>query len=289
VSTTAPMRGPTETCALVIPCYNEAARFDGGPWIEYAEGHPEIRLVFVDDGSKDATRQILLGVREKLRGACRVLAWDENRGKAEAVRAGCLDALETWGPPGDLRFVGYWDADLATPLSAVRVLAEELEAFPDLIAAMGSRVRLLGRDIRRRRRRHIAGRIFATVASWGLAVPVYDTQCGAKLIRIDDSTRAIFADPFRSRWAFDVELLARLFTHYAARGADSASSVVHEVPLDAWRDIGPSKVGAWAGFRAFRELLRFAAAHRLKTAYHRRSMLRQEHPARRVSRPGPGG
>ena len=73
---------------------------------------------------------------------------------------------------------------------------------------MGSRVKLLGRSIERKIWRHYTGRIFATAASIVLGIPVYDTQCGAKLFRAGPEIRSCFEQPFHSRWFFDVELIA---------------------------------------------------------------------------------
>ena len=117
-----------------------------------------------------------------------------NQGKAAAVRAGMRRAFEQ-----GTRYAGYWDAALATPLEEVPRFLDVLDRTPQLTVVFGARVQLLGRSIERSSVRHYLGRIFATVASNVLGLAVYDTQCGAKLFRVDEESRALFAEPFLVR------------------------------------------------------------------------------------------
>jgi hypothetical protein len=112
---------------------------------------------------------------------------------------------------------------------------------PQLEAVLASRVALMGHSIERKATRHYLGRLYATAASLALGVVVYDTQCGAKLFRVNDTLRAAIADPFPERWSFDVELLARLL-HPAPGVAPIDADRIVEVPLNAWRDVGGSKL-----------------------------------------------
>jgi glycosyltransferase involved in cell wall biosynthesis len=235
---------------IVVPCYNEAERLDVAAFLTFAAATPGVRFVFVNDGSTDDTATLLNGLVASAPQSFECLHAERNRGKAESVRTGMLYALARG------RYAGYWDADLATPLSEIPRFIELLERQPTVEICFGARVQLLGRDIQRHAYRHYIGRVFATAASRALALPVYDTQCGAKLFRMSPEIRSLFAEPFLGRWTFDVELIARLARQRADEPSRSPIRVIYELPLMEWRDAPGSKVGPLDLLTALLELRR---------------------------------
>lgn len=242
--------------ALVIPCYNEATRLALATFRAFDLPGHEFSFLFVDDGSTDGTAEILddLCHEDPSRRSWMRLA--ENQGKAEAVRHGVLRALEQ-----GVDQVGYWDADLATPLDELERFCRVLDRFPPIGMVFGSRVQLLGRTIRRHTHRHAFGRVFATVVSQMLSLAVYDTQCGSKLFRASDDLARVFAEPFVSRWVFDVEVIARFIELYEPRSIDIADRI-YELPLRRWTDVAGSKIGPADALLAARDLTRIANKHR---------------------------
>ena len=201
------------------------------------EAAESLTMVFVDDGSQDETAAILEGLVRQSGGRASLLRLERNQGKAEAVRHGLLRGLQSGA---DL--VAYWDADLATPLSTIRLFRDLLQENPRIDAILGSRVRLLGKHIARRPVRHYMGRVFATLASPMLRMPVYDTQCGAKMFRRTPALEEALRQPFRSRWIFDVEFLGRLLAWYRRQRPQAEGEAFYEYPLPEWRDVAGSRV-----------------------------------------------
>lgn len=194
-------------------------------------------MLLVNDGSTDETLGVLRILHQSDPDQFAIYDLPANVGKAEAVRLGVLRALT-----GRPEFVGFWDADLATPLEAVDEFCEVLRRNAKLQMAIGARVRLLGRRIERRPLRHYLGRLFAGAASVVLKLPVYDTQCGAKMFRASPEVVRHFQQPFRTNWIFDVELLARFICTGRAEGRPAAEQAVYEVPLRQWCEVAGSKV-----------------------------------------------
>jgi dolichyl-phosphate beta-glucosyltransferase len=219
---------------LVIPCFNERNRLPRCQILESVQSQAALSICFVDDGSTDGTRDVLAALKESAPHSIDVITLDRNCGKAEAVRQGILHATRS----NRFEFVGYWDADLSTPLGELDGLIADLSGTPARVLAMGSRVKRLGALIDRRLFRHITGRMFATCASLILRLPVYDSQCGAKLFR-RDAAAAVFRDRFLTQWLFDVETLARLRNRL---GVNGVLETVAEVPLKHWTDVDGSKL-----------------------------------------------
>ena len=228
--------------ALAVPCYNEASRLHPEAFLGFLSTHPQVHLVMVDDGSADGTAQILEAIRSSAPDAVTVVRQPVNQGKAEAVRAGILAGLER--RPA---LVGFFDADLSTPLAAVDDFLAVLGTRPAVQFVLGSRVMLMGRDIKRRAARHYFGRIFATAVSHALNLPVYDTQCGAKVIRVTPETATLFAAPFRSPWIFDVELIGRYLRLPVGPDEPARRDRMYELTVPAWHDTPGSKL-RWHDF-----------------------------------------
>ncbi len=244
-------------CTVVVPCYNEASRLQPERFSAYLAESEQVRFLFVNDGSRDGTLKVLQALHQRHPDHVLVLDQQPNQGKAAAVRAGMLQAIAL----GDGGVTGFWDADLATPLLVIPQLLRQLQNKPVLQMVFGSRVRLLGHAIHRKPVRHYLGRIFATVVSTVLRLPIYDTQCGAKLFRITPELGTILAEPFQSRWIFDVEIIARYLALHA-KEPDRGSSGIYESPLPSWEDVAGSKVGPLDFFRALYELLQIHGTYR---------------------------
>lgn len=216
---------------IVIPCYNEGERLPSEQLNNFFKNSGDISCLLVNDGSVDSTGQIIDELSANNENI-RAFHLNKNSGKAEAVRQGINAAME-YSPA----YVGYWDADMATPLDAIPLFLSHFDKG-DFFAVTGCRLSRLGAKVIRKPIRHYLGRIFATVVSNLLKIQVYDTQCGAKIFEAGLAEK-IFARPFKTKWLFDVELYKRIVDFY---GAEKTSVSIYELPLESWVDVGGSKL-----------------------------------------------
>jgi SAM-dependent methyltransferase len=179
--------------SVVVPCHNEE-----GNVAACARRVPEMgagtELIFVDDGSADGTRAAVLSVMEQ-DPRVRLIAYDRNHGKANAVRAGfdaarnevlmILDADMTVAPEDLPKFLAPLEKGTAEFVNGTRlVYPREGRAMPT--------VNFLG------------NKAFCFLVSWVLRQRVSDTLCGTKaLLRRDYESMPLSG---RDRWG-DFDLL----------------------------------------------------------------------------------
>ena len=233
------IKGCELAIAFVVPCYNEAERTDFKVFKDWQDVHREVNFFFVNDGSSDNTLDVIGNFFEK----DRIIDLPRNSGKAEAVRVGMKRVCEL----ESYSYVGFLDADLATPLSEISLFQHWVKQGKEII--LGARILRLGGNINRKWYRHYLGRFFATAASLLLDLPIYDTQCGAKVFKAS-LLKEVIEEPFISKWIFDVEL----FLRFKQKGSVPIE-LWHEIPLENWEDVGGSRLKSTDFLKAPFEML----------------------------------
>lgn len=220
-----------KTC-IIIPCYNESERLDFIAFDTFLNNETRVDFLFCNDGSTDNTAGLIEKFCLKHPERVKLFNMPENSGKAEAVRCAMLQVCNN----KEIDFVGFWDADLATPLNEITHFLSYLDQTNKTMA-IGSRMKRLGAVVERKRSRHLLGRIFSTFSSIILKLPVYDTQCGAKIFNRE--LGFLFEEKFITSWLFDVEIIARYRNN---KGIQGALNDIVEVPVNAWMEKGGSKL-----------------------------------------------
>jgi len=217
---------------LIIPFYNEAQRMAHTELAAMFTAYPETTFLLVNDGSTDGTYSLIEDYRSSFNNII-LMHLPRNYGKAEAIRKGVLShSVKSYS----FDYIGYLDADLSTPVAELIKMKQYAQAHPYHAFIMGSRIKKLGSTITRYATRHYFGRVFATIVSqFIIKAPVYDTQCGAKVIETQLACD-LFAEPFITRWIFDVELLLRY------RKQQGSLNGVYEYSLASWIEKGESKI-----------------------------------------------
>lgn len=237
----------SEKTLLVVPCYNDVERLrDFLPTL--MDGLPaRFRVLVSDDGSSPTERRALRDLIERTQsepsGGCEldVVFTDRNTGKGGAIMRG-------WAQSEGCDLLAFADADGAVGVAEILrcenfFSSGEAATFSALFA---SRVKMLGRTVERSLKRHLSGRVFATLVSVVGRIPAYDTQCGFKIVR-SGAYQKIQPHLKTQGFAFDVELCLSL---------QKFGFSILEFPVD-WRDVPGSKVSLFRdSWRMAREVLR---------------------------------
>jgi len=226
------------TVSIVIPAFNEAGRIAESiqkidAYIRQSRLPAEI--IVVDDGSKDATSDVVRRLETK---GLRLIRNDENHGKGHTVRQGVLAASG--------KYVLFTDADLSAPI-------EELTKLLEIAKHEGADIVIGSRNLDRRyiekhqsRFRELGGFVFNLMVRWLLDLPLRDTQCGFKLFHRERSRR-LFEQQTTLGFGFDPELLFL---------AKRQGLKIREAPV-RWSHAEGSKVKFFGdGIRMFCDLVR---------------------------------
>jgi SAM-dependent methyltransferase len=179
--------------SVVVPCHNEEENVAA-----CARRTPTMgtgtEIIFVDDGSTDPTRSTVKAVmREDSR--VRLIAYDTNHGKANAVRAG-FDAAQ-----GDVLMI--LDADMTVPPEDLpKFLAPLEEGTAEFVNGTRLVYPMEGRAMPTAN--FLGNKAFCFFASWVLRQRVSDTLCGTKALLRRDYESMPFAGG--ERWG-DFDLL----------------------------------------------------------------------------------
>ena len=217
---------------LVIPHFRDTSRFE--PFLEelMAVLPSHFAVLVSDDGSGQVEVTRLCSLISRKRDALgpnaptllHPLLHEGNTGKGGAVVRG-------WKMGNGYSLVAFCDADGAVTANEIVRAEHYFRSENTCDALLGSRVKMLGRSIRRNPVRHICGRVFATLVSMVSGLPAYDTQCGFKILT-QQAFERVHPHLVSTGFAFDVELCLLLV---------KAGHSVIEFPLD-WSDVPGSKL-----------------------------------------------
>ncbi|SOC49347.1 Glycosyl transferase family 2 [Blastococcus aggregatus] len=238
--------GPGVDLEIAIPAYNEALRLPETlrRTVDFLRDQPwSSRVVVVDNGSSDGTADVVRAFRAATDEAATdtavpvELVGCARPGKGAAVRRALLRSRA--------RFVGFFDADLATPVETLCTVMGHLEA--GAVAVVGSRYAPGARLVQHQpTTRRLGGAAFRAV-SRSVVPGVHDTQCGFKFFDRAALVPALVSCR-TTGFAFDVELLRHL---------QNAGAEILEVPV-AWSHADGSSFSPLRdGVSAFRAVLQF--------------------------------
>lgn len=233
--------------SIVIPCYNEEKRLEPGLSEAISRFDSLIKqpfeLIFVNDGSKDRTHDILNEAKRRYKGiAIEIITYPDNEGKGYAVKRGVFAAKG--------RKIIVMDADFSIDLNEVPKALVELDRYDVIV---GTKKHLLTQSVKHQKiPRRILGKGFTILTNLILGMNFSDITCGFKGFKAE-SARDIFGRQLMKGWAYDAETLFLV---------KQLKYKVSEMPV-RWLHVEGSKVSPVADtIRSFRDLLIIISNHR---------------------------
>lgn len=227
---TEPIQG-APVLSIIIPTYNEQERIL--PTIGAIASHVSDldipwELIVADDGSKDATIELVEGLNLV---NLRLLRAEKNGGKGRAVQRGVQAAKG--------QYVLFTDADNSTPIEEVEKLLHKL-MVEDFDVAVGSRAADGAEESHKSIKRRLLSNGLRWIVSHILHIGVQDTQCGFK-VYTQEAAHQLHGKQTLMGFSFDLEILYLAF---------KLGYRVAEVPV-TWIDAPGSKVDTVKEARRF--------------------------------------
>ena len=172
--------------SVIIPVFNEQERLPRA--IQVCRQYPQWEFIFVDDGSTDATAQMIKKAGYKL------ISYPKNQGKGYALKQGVAAATQP--------LILIADVDFSTPIAELPKL---LQIKADIV--IGSR-KTVGAKITRHQSclREFLGKQFTNLTNFWLGLNVSDITCGFKLFKAPIAKK-LFGLSKIKRWSYDAEIL----------------------------------------------------------------------------------
>ncbi len=198
--------------SVVLPAHNEARNLERT--VKKLAGFLEkgYEIIVAEDGSTDGTDRVARRLERK--GLIKFMHSDERLGRGKALSAAFKKAR------GNV--IVYMDVDLATQLSSLKQLINEVRGGADI--AIGSRY-CKGSDAKRTFSRLLASKAYNLLVFVLFGLKLSDMQCGFKAFK-KDSLMKMLCDVKDTHWFWDTELLIR---------ASRKGYKIVEVPV-RWRE-----------------------------------------------------
>ncbi|MFH1451629.1 MAG: glycosyltransferase [archaeon] len=191
-----------EKLSIIVPALNEEKRigvfFEN--YISYfknlkKQGILDFEIVLVLNNCEDNTK----GVAESFNLDEMIILELLQEGKGIAITEGFKNALTR-----DNDFIGFVDADMATPPEAFFALVRGMRGYDGTIANRWDKRSII--KARQSLLRRILSRGFNLIVKSLFLFPYQDTQCGAKIFR-RKMIEKVIPKIGSTRWAFDIDLL----------------------------------------------------------------------------------
>jgi glycosyltransferase involved in cell wall biosynthesis len=229
--------------SVVLACYNEAEHIENS-FEEISETLVQspwpFEVLFVDDLSRDSTREILERIVDSHRHLdLRLILHEKNRGRGATVTDGFRAARGT--------IVGYLDVDLEVHCRYIPSLVRAIEGGADIATVQ----RIYAFQLRSLDR-YFMSRGYSFLVRKLLQVPYRDTETGYKFFR-RERVLPLLDEIEDEGWFWDTEFMAR---------AGRKGLTVEEIPGAYIRrgDKTSTVSGVRDSVRYFQKLLRFRRA-----------------------------